>query len=399
MKTVSKYIDQCTRCGACKAKCPTYIEELDESMGARGRLRLLDQFEAGNIRSSKLLKYRIGTCVHCGNCDASCPAGLDIQEAMFRGKSLLRPRSFWLRQLNRAALSISRTDLLFKASRFAHLLVYKPLGLDRKFRRIPAPASVPFRRRQILFRDGVPKGRVALFVGCSINHLYPDIGEDLLDILLNLGYEVVLRQGEVCCGAPVREAGYDDVALALARRNVEIFSGMHVEAILTACPTCTLTLKVQYPKLMKVDREFTDKIIDVNQFLANRLDIDLNFNGRVMYHDPCHLLHSLSVRAEPRKLITQTGAELVTVQHQPGCCGFGGTFGFIHYDLSKKIGKRRHDELSRAGTNTLITSCPGCKMQFEDIFKEKNDEGVRILHTVEFLHEAMKSAGAGRDDR
>jgi len=278
-----------------------------------------------------------------------------------------------------------------------HLLVYKPLGFDRRFRLIPSPTSIPFRQRQMLFRNGTPKGRVALFVGCSINHLYPDIGEDLLDILLNLGYEVVLRQGEVCCGAPVRETGYDDLALDLAKKNVEVFTGMHVDAILTACPTCTLTLKVQYPKLMNVPKSFTDKIMDVNQFLADRLEIDLNFSGRVMYHDPCHLLNGLSVQSEPRKLIKQTGAELITAKNKTGCCGFGGTFGFMHYDLSKKIGKRRRDEVIKAEIDTLITSCPGCKMQFEDSLKEdslKNDKKIQVLHTVEFLRKAMKSASA-----
>lgn len=356
-------------------------------MSARGRLRLLAGLDTGGLGPSRLLNYRIGTCIHCGACDAACPAGIDIQENLFSGKNRLKTNSLWRGFLARAALTSYGTDRVFNAGRFVHKLIYKPFGLQRIFRTMPEPASVPLRSRQILFKESNKRGRVALFVGCSINYLYPDIGEDLLDILLSLGYEVVLRQGELCCGMPFREMGDEKTAIELAKKNIETFSRMRVEAIVSACPTCTLSLKVQYPKLVDVPHGFPEQVMDVNQFLADRMDLDLKSDLNVVYHDPCHLRNGLSVKAEPRKLVSQTGATLLPNASESECCGFGGTFGLAHYSLSKNIGRKHTGSVSKQKPSVLVTSCPGCKMQFEDIMS--GEEGLRVLHTVEFLREAM----------
>lgn len=390
MISLASQLDRCTRCGACKAECPTYLQALDESMSARGRLRLLAGLESGGLEASRLLKYRIGTCIHCGACDTACPAGIDIQEHFFSAKTRLNNRSLWRGLLGRFALTSYGTDRIFRAGRLAHRLLYKPLGIKRFFRSMPEPASEPLRNRQILFKGNKSRGRVALFVGCSINYLYPEIGEDLLDILLSLGYEVVLRQGELCCGMPFREMGDKKTAVELAVKNLDTFSRMRVEAILSACPTCTLSLKVQYPKLIDVPRGFPDKVMDVNQFLSDRLDLDLRSDMKVIYHDPCHLRNGLSVRAEPRKLISQTGAELIPNPLASECCGFGGIFGLAHYSLSRDIGKKHVDAVTGQEAPVLVTSCPGCKMQFEDVMPK--EEGYRVLHTVELLREAMVPA-------
>lgn len=384
----------CARCGACKAQCPSYGFEPHEAMTARGRLALIRLMTGGHLPDSRKLRYHINTCLHCGQCDASCPMRLDIQEILFHGKKGL-PVGFLFRKLSRLALSPTRADLLFGVARVTHGLMYRPLEYVRKYRHIPVPARRPFRNRHKLFRDTDARGRVALFVGCSINYLYPEIAEDLLDILLMLGYEVVVRQGEVCCGAPFRELGLHEVAEDLAKRNIDLFAKMHVDAIISACPTCTLTLKVQYPKLVQVPSDFIERISDVNEFLARILDAPLLDTGPVAYHDPCHLINALSVRREPRDLIRATGATLLENPAEPRCCGFGGTFGFLHYEMSRKIGSECIDHVLRPDIRRLITACPGCKMQFEDILRGRQD--VQVLHIVQYLRQAMDRAALRED--
>jgi|GEM_PF-256354 len=381
--------EHCARCGACKARCPSYGFEPHEAMSPRGRLALIAMLETGRLSPSHKLRHRIDTCLHCGHCDASCPVQLDIQEILFRGKTRI-PSGRVFKRMSRLSLNPARTDLLFNVARVAHSLVYRPLQRIRNYRYVPAPAKVPFRNRHKLFRDVDARGRVALFVGCSINYLYPEIGEDLLDILLSLGYEVVIRQGESCCGAPLREMGFHDVAADLARRNLDLFAKMHVEAIISACPTCTLTLKLQYPKMITVPRDFASRVCDVNQFLSRTLDIELLDQGPVAYHDPCHLAGALSVRSEPRELIRSTGASLLENSGESLCCGFGGAFGFRHYSMSREIGTSCVNQVLPGQVHRLVTSCPGCKMQFDDILGGR--EGTEVLHIVQYLRRAMTRA-------
>jgi len=356
-------LDRCTFCGSCKSRCPTYLAERTESRSARGRLRLVHALENGEIRGTAGVSRSLETCVHCGQCDAVCPAGLDIQERIFDGKTQLRGAAFisryWLRSVFSGSLMDAGARLLRMARGFS--------GPSEQIRRglgiLPRPAATPFRKRQVLFRPAQTRGRVALFVGCSVNYLYPDIGEDLVDLLLHLGYEVVLRQGEVCCGAPLREIGHGEVFRQLALKNVETFSKMRVEAVLSACPTCSVMLKHTYPKHVDIPPSFTERIQDVNVFLADRLNQPGDFENRVYYHDPCHLATGLSVREEPRFLLRKTGAELVNDGQESACCGFGGTFTLQNEELSGRIGNEELKRVKKQNPTHLVTACPGCKVR------------------------------------
>ncbi|MBI5141120.1 MAG: (Fe-S)-binding protein [Nitrospirae bacterium] len=413
---LSSRIDACTLCGACKAVCPTYIDNPVEPQSARGRLALVAALETGAIAKSSGLKNALRTCLHCGRCEAVCPAKIDVQEEIFRGKTLIPESTLIARPLLRALTMPFAAETLFRAARLGHAVLYRPLKLDERIKRVPAPARVPFIGAETLFKPvnsvrgpaaergfpvksrGIsergfpvqPRGRIAVFAGCAVHRFYPSIGEAMLDILLALGYEVVLRQGEICCGAPARETGHDDIARDMARRNAETFSMARVDAILTACPTCAVTLKVQYPKMIAVPNGFPELVQDINQFLADKMDIDMKSEGLISYHDPCHLAVGLSVKSEPRKLLAQAGAELVEAKSEAGCCGFGGIAGFSHPDASRRIGARRRDELAATGARLIATACPGCRMQLEDAFR--HDPGVRVFHTVEMLRDAVVQA-------
>lgn len=388
LEPLSSRIDACTLCGACKAVCPTYIDNPLEPLSARGRLALVAALETGTIeKSSSGLKNSIRTCLHCGRCEAVCPAKIDIQEEIFRGKSLIPEFPMIARPLLRSLTVPFAAGTLFRAARIGHMLLYRPMKLDERIKRVPPPARVPFIGAETLFKPLKNRGRIAIFAGCAVNRFYPATGGAMLDILLALGYEVVLRQGEVCCGAPARETGHDDIAREMARRNAEAFSLARVDAILTACPTCAVTLKVQYPKMINVPQGFTELVQDINQFLADNIDIGMKSEGLITYHDPCHLAVGLSVKSEPRKLLAQAGAELVEAKSEAGCCGFGGLAGFTHPDVSRRLGARRRGELAATGARVIATACPGCKMQLEDAFR--HDPGVRVLHTVEILRDAL----------
>jgi len=379
-------LSKCVRCGSCKAICPTYDQEQSEAMGTRGRLSLLLALSSGRIKPSSALNDRIFSCTLCGACTGRCPLGVDVGEIVLHGRSLLRKtdkrRGFLRVMLNFAA---KHPHLCFKIFRLAQ---HPLLPYMQKTGILPFTLELP----EHALKDNaqvitVPhkKGRVAVFTGCTVNFLYPHLGESLINVLHHLGYEVILPSGEVCCGAPLRALGLEKRAVELAKKNMGIFSRLNVEAILSLCPTCTLALKVEYPKLIG---EAIDKVIDVASFLADRIRLPGSQGrpaglGTAVYHDPCHLKYGLGVEKEPRQIMRSLGISLVETAGEK-CCGFAGVFCLSHKEISEKLLNSCVADYRGAGAGAIITSCPGCMMQLSKGISDKP-----VLHLIEAVEEAL----------
>jgi len=152
-----------------------------------------------------------------------------------------------------------------------------------------------------------------------------------------------------------------------------------VEAIVSLCPTCTMALKTEYPKIAG---EGLDKAMDISVFFRDKIETTAPIFKTAVYHDPCHLYHGLGISKEPREIIRKAGLGLID-EIGPGCCGFGGTFCFSNSKLSKDLLTDRAKKIRDSGADTVITSCPGCMMQLGRMISDRP-----ILHLVELLEEA-----------
>ncbi|MCX5719762.1 MAG: (Fe-S)-binding protein [Nitrospirae bacterium] len=338
----SRYLNEllkCVRCGSCKAFCPTYDEDLTETMGARGRLALL------------LLK------------------GSDVKRR-------------YLRLLTK--FSSKRPELSFNLLKIAQHVLF-PYLLKKGI--LPFHIELPehhLRDRVQIFTVSKKRGRVAVFTGCTVNFLYPHLGESLINVLQKLHYEVILPVGEVCCGAPLRTLGLEKEAIELAKKNFRIFSKLNVDAILSLCPTCTLTLKEEYPKLIG---EGIERAMDISRFLINKIDSPLpslsSQSVTATYHDPCHLSYGLGIKKEPREIIKNIGINLIEAEEER-CCGFGGIFSLSYKELSQGLLEKCIGNYTKTGTEIMITACPGCMIQLTKEIKNKP-----VLHLIEVIEEAL----------
>jgi len=382
-------VSKCVRCGACKALCPTYLSTLDETMGARGRIAMLGALKENELAPTKRLSDKIYSCILCEACRDLCPTGIDIPEAIYQGRARLK--NYYKRgRLFTKALKFSRSrmDTVFSVLRAMQKFLYPPLYKAGRLRYMPEIAPIPFKDSAQVYKNKKKIGRIAVFAGCNVNYFYPHLGDALLNILLTKGYEVVVLKGEMCCGAPMRSLGLEKEAVEMAEKNIELFNKMNTEAILSICPTCTMTIRKQYPILTGSTIE---KIMDINEFfIKNKGDYSLKGLKRVVtYHDPCHLRYGLGIKNEPREILKNIrGIKFVEMKNAGECCGFGGFFSLNFKNLSRTIGEKKIKDILSTSADTLITSCPGCMVQLEDV-KNKTGAKMDIMHIVELIDEAM----------
>ncbi|MEC4676457.1 MAG: (Fe-S)-binding protein [Nitrospirota bacterium] len=388
----SKYlaeVSRCVRCGSCKAFCPTYNSSELEAFGARGRLRLLKGLLSGQLQPSPLLNDRIFSCLLCGACDATCPLGVDISGAIYYGRRLLHKTDKKRRYLRALVkFSAKRPELSLGILRMSQNILLPALVRRGIIPFNPeVPDGFPGNRDQVY---SVPKkrGRVAIFMGCSVNFLLPHLGEALINVLKKLGYEVIVPKGSVCCGTPLHTLGLEEEAAKLARKNLQIFSRLKVEAILSLCPTCTLALKTEYPKMTG---EGLENVMDISVFFNDRLEFSAPIDKTSVYHDPCHLYHGLNVRKEPREIIGKAGIGLIDMEDR-GCCGFGGLFCLSNKEISGDLLNEQTEKLMNTGADTVITSCPGCMLQLSRTITDRP-----VLHLVELIEEAYCFRQSGKE--
>ena len=414
-KELEKYSDEifkCIRCGACRAVCPTFGEELSEIAVARGRMALVEAVIEGDLDLTPAFEKAIFHCTMCGACKANCPSGVDVPSILEAARAdLVKQKGSepLMRYLAKQALkdkkAMDRSFLLMALGSAAYgplsktpLSKYLPMqpkgGAKRYFPKLPLkPLS---KRVPELSRVDKPKGTVAFFAGCVINYVYPEIGESTIAVLNRAGYNVLLAKSELCCGKPLKSLGEADAYAALANDCTKVLAGMKADAYITACPTCALTLKEDYPKILPESdgaRRVADKVTDINKFIVEQSDLIKGLDGletSVTYHDPCHLNFGLGIKKQPRELIHKaTGGGLIEMAEADRCCGFGGSFSFMNYELSGRIAERKARNIATSEASLVATACPGCMMHLRDALA-RTGNNIDALHTVQIIDKALR---------
>jgi len=354
---------------------------------------LLHELQEERISPTPGLAERIFSCMLCEACSGVCPTGLDIPSLIYRGRSLLRgsmKKGMILKTITKFTFLHPDTTMPF--IRTVQGLIHYTIGRLWDMDQFPMIAKRPFKDEIRLLRDSKSRGRVAIFSGCSVNYLFPDLGRRLAGLIMAAGYEVVVFRGEVCCGEPFRSLGLDKEAEILARKNTDHFSRVHALAIVSLCPTCTMVMKKYYPE---ITGRVIQNVMDVNEFIREFIPLDdLRLpDEKITYHDPCHMKYVLGITGPPRDILSRiNGLELIEMRHPENCCGFAGLFSVRYRDISKKITEAKINDIISTSASTVVTSCPGCIMHLSRALK-KAKKNIRVKHIVQLLSEAFIERG------
>ena len=398
-------INKCAKCGKCRSICPVFIETGNESMVARGRISLAEALRNNEIFYTDLLRDYLLSCKKCLRCSSICPSGVDydlIIQTMLDDLSnhlgiWLIPRMIFRFFLTRRWLF----NILLKTTyTFQKLTPLKRHGTMRHLpfmfldgRWVPPLAKeTVLKKHRNTKKINAPKMKVGFFSGCLINYVYTDIADAVIEVLNHLGVEVIVPPKQLCCGIPARSLGDVKTALKLAETNVKVFEDAKVDFIVNACATCGRTLKRDYRQILGTrSLKFTQKIYDVSEFIEKHFKYETKpLNTKITYHDPCHLHWGQNISKQPRDILKRSST-FQEMESPERCCGGGGVFNLLHYDLSMKIGEYKAKAIEKSGAGVVATGCPGCRLQIEDLLAARGSP-VKCMHTIQVLRDAMLSS-------
>jgi Fe-S oxidoreductase/nitrate reductase gamma subunit len=390
-------LDSCTRCGRCQDNCPAFltdkplspkkiINDLKDHMSSRGphiikaRARGDKLEEAPPLTGSIIQKDELWACTTCRSCMDHCPVYIEHVDKI---------------------IDMRRYQVLME-SQFPDELttVFKgletnsnPWGMGRDSRAdwvkeldVPILSDIPGEEIDFLF-----------FVGCirSYDDRNKKVTEAMIRIFNHLGVKfAILGVEEGCCGDPARRVGNEYLYQILAQTNIETFKRYNIKKILTSCPHCYNTLKVEYPQL-----GFSCDVVHHTEFLQEsiqngRLQFSHPLNKRLTYHDPCYLGRYSGIYEPPRKVLKSVDSlVLKEMRHSKIdslCCGGGGGWMWMDEKIGKRINIHRLEDALTTNPEWIATACPFCVTMFDDAIKDKGmEDDLKIWDIAEVVEQAL----------
>ncbi len=386
-------MDRCSHCELCQATCPVFLEDLLETHAARARVQLIQaSLLEGSLALTERVRDIVNRCLLCTNCTQTCPGGVPIDEIVVSARHQL----FGGTRQGRGKRYMTRKFM--KRRGFGWVLrkstaLAKSMGLAPKD--LATPASRPFGslyRGRIMARGKI-RGRVAYYVGCATNTLYPDTGADTVRVLAHNGIEPIIPEGLVCCGMPALAEGDLETTQEMLRTNIKILARQDVDAIVTDCTSCGMMFKVKASRLfpendpLRPDIErIAGKLWEVTDYL-NHVGLSVDpppLPEEYTYHVPCHRGWTPTINDAPRSLLALVpGARLTELEEPEKCCGAGGLFFMEFKELSQDIRSHKLQDIRRTGVKTVLTQCPVCRSYIGAQLKEQT-----VMHPVSLLARA-----------
>ena len=387
-------IRKCVHCGFCTATCPTYVLLGDERDSPRGRIELIKAMLEDGGPPAKETVTHVDRCLSCLACKTTCPSGVDYAQLIDHGRAHIE--AHYRRPLLERTLRALIPAVLTRPGRLRAALglgrLARPLApvfealrlrpLAALLRLVPKAAT--HRSPRSLPAEGARRGRVALLQGCVEPAMAPSIRAAAMRLIARAGFEVVLVEGEGCCGALSEHLGRADEARAFAVANVVSWTRAGpFDAIVTTAAGCGTTLKA-YGHRLSGDPDAADvasRARDVLEFIE---DVGLPPVTRpgamsVAYHAPCSLQHGQGIKDGPAALLAQAGFEVRAIAEGHLCCGSAGVYNILQPELAGRLRARKAANIARTGAALVAAGNVGCIAQIAPAVSTP------VIHPVELL--------------
>jgi Fe-S oxidoreductase len=425
---IADSIKDCLRCGKCKPVCTTHVPRANLLYSPRNKILatslLIEAFlyEEQTRRGVSLKHFDefgdVGDhCTVCHRCVVPCPVDIDFgdvtaamrhflkQTGKKKPKLISRAAQFFLNSTDADAIKLTRKVMIqggYLGQRLGHAVSHR-LGLDKgqtarppatvgrpsvveqviHFVNKPLPGNLPSKTARALLGVEDPKqvpilrnpaktteesDAVFYFPGCGSERLFSQVGLATQAMLYEVGAQVVLPPGYLCCGYPQTASGDREKGEAITMANRVLFhrvantlNYLDIKTVLVSCGTCLDQLKeYQFDKIFPGCR-----LMDIHEYLAEKgVKLEGATGTKYMYHDPCHTPIKLHNPLATAKSLLGTDVKL-----SDRCCGESGTFAANRPDIATQVRFRKEEEINKvasalradgAAPVKLLTSCPSC---------------------------------------
>ena len=398
-KRANEILRACVHCGFCTATCPTYQILGDELDSPRGRIYLIkDMLENERVPDEKTVKH-IDRCLSCLACMTTCPSGVHYMHLVDHARAYIEEN--YKRPFSERALRWILAQVLPYPTRFRVALLgakmARPIGRflpDPRLRAMiaMAPKQVPPVSKNDdpqTFAVAEPKMRVALMTGCAQRALNTDINDATIRLLTRMGAEVVVAEGQGCCGALTHHMGKEAESHKAAAANIDAWTKQMdaggLDAIVINTSGCGTTVKdyghmFRNAPLAEDAARVSAIAMDVSEVLM-KLDLPKGApkDTKVAYHAACSLQHGQQIKTFPKDLLKNAGFTVLEPKDSHLCCGSAGTYNLMQPEISGQLKDRKVQTLEALAPDIIAAGNIGCMMQIGSA------TDVPIVHTVELL--------------
>ncbi len=375
--TRKRFLDfsSCLWCGRCQEVCPAHNTE--KPLSPKGVIvtmaQKLNNTEMDETVIDSMSMEAIFNCTTCAACMEVCPVSINQPKTIMRFRQNLVMEQGQIPELMGKAVS--------SLEQRSHPFFGTPSGAAEWRKDLEVP----------VFEPG--KTQYLLWIGCSITYEQRawNIGRAMVNILQKANVSFGILEDSRCTGDPAKQMGNEFLFAEIAQQNIEDFSSLGIQKIITMCPHCYNSFTRHYPKLggeyeVIPHAAFIKMLID-----EGKLNLDTKkTGGRITYHDPCYLGRRNGLYEDPRKVISCVGnlVEMSRNKNESFCCGGGGG-NYWAEETGTRINQERAREALDTNADTIAVACPFCLLMLTDGVK-KYTEDTRAFDIAEIVDKFLK---------
>ncbi len=234
--------------------------------------------------------------------------------------------------------------------------------------------------------------RVYFFATCIGNGVFADTCLNAVRLLQRAGVEVIYKKDQTCCGQPSFNSGYYEETRKIALHNIGLFDKDY--PIILPSGSCTGVMRHDYIGLFKGTpyeqqvKDFASRVYELSEFLVDVLKVQYTDKGektRITWHSNCHALRVAKTIPHAKALLRQlNNVELVELEREEECCGFGGTFSIKEPEISNAMTEEKVLDIKNQNVDYLIAGDAGCLLNILGVMKKKGVD-IKTMHLYDFL--------------
>lgn len=231
---------------------------------------------------------------------------------------------------------------------------------------------------------------------CLCDAFFDQAAQATVEVLEQLGIEVVIPENQTCCGQPAFNGGDWKASRAVVRHTAEVFAGK--EPIIVPSGSCAAMLFHGAPLEFEKEEDLPaihamgERSWEIFDFLHNGLGIHKwtgSLQKRVAIHSSCHTRGTGTPQAIRNLLGSIDGLEIVDFAEPEQCCGFGGTFSVSFPNVSSNMGRLKIGSVLEQKPDLLVSGDMSCLMHLRGL-AEREGKSLPFCHAIEILRDTMR---------